>query len=583
MIIAGVAVIVIGFILFAYYSPAGWKIPFLTRSETQPTPDLTKAAIEAKANEAKIKDINSIAVDKMGKFRLLYSTIGYDSQATKHALVRTFNTIDISKVSNQCVWELKDLDKKTVLSGTLKTAPETYGLQLWEADFSSMKTSGSYYLQITMKIDDTPEILVSNVFQIKPSLLSAEILEGITLDNAEARIAPASLGGGYYDCNWSTMGEGYSHGVFLNGLSQTFAYLETDLKDSDKKRYIAASNIAFDYLISLIKINGVIDHQNPARPYYQGTKFGIMNSQEGLYGLAAYMDIFKGKDERANEDNYKKIMQVLGFVESSGPFGWQAGYDTYDEYLIPIYLHLYKYSGDVKLKDEAIGVLNEQLKKFDLRTMWRSGFRAIPMFEGLRMCVEMFPDHPDYSSWISRAKEIKDEFFYDIINRNAFQLITTSTASLAMMEWDDMGRVPMGDPLNGGINAQAASAYSMDACILGKITGDRNMEKIATGQLNWILGIHPGLPKWAVVNPVSNRNRESGALITGLPVRSVSVSYNVWKPANDRILSIVNGFSMYGQPFRYDNIWQNSENFIKWDGSFAYAICVYEDYLSSIK
>ena len=87
-----------------------------------------------------------------------------------------------------------------------------------------------------------------------------------------------------------------------------------------------------------------------------------------------------------------------------------------------------------------------------------------------------------------------------------------------------------------------------------------------------------------MIHPKAIRNREAASFISGLPTRSILMKFNVWKPADDRIMSIVNGFSMGGgSGFTYEDRWNESENFIKWDGSFAYAICVYEKYLSSLK
>lgn len=554
-------------------------MPIFSRVKTAIT---GSGELSEKEERIRIREINSIEPDEDGVFRLLYSTVGYDSRATKRMLIRTVGNSGARASERFSRWSLYRIDGKRIAGGRLTKAPRTYGMDLWEIDFSDVVSSGCYYIKASVNSGLSFETLYSQIFEIRSGLLEEKILPGITVFNAEAREAPESLGGGYYDCNWSTMGEGYSHGVFLNGLAQTYSYYHEEMSSDMNKRYRRASERAFRYLLGLVEEDGCIDHQDPSRPNYQGTRFGIMNSQEAVYGMAAFMDIFSD-DSLANEENYQKVLKVLEYVENTEPFGYQAGYDTYHENLIPVYLHLYNYSGDVRFRDKAIRILNRQLKNFNLRTMWRNSWRAIPNFEGLMMCVELFPEDEHYEYWMEQAEAIKDKYFDDLPERNAFRTVTSSTQYHAEEEWDDMASTPDGDPVLGSVVTQCTAAYCMDACILGSLTGDERMEAIATGQLEWILGLNPGLPQWTVQPSETNRDREAAALMGGLSDRSVTVRYNVWSPKNSGIITIVNGFSMNSEPFHYENRWNESESFIKWDGSYAYAICMYEKYLKEYK
>ena len=56
-----------------------------------------------------------------------------------------------------------------------------------------------------------------------------------------------------------------------------------------------------------------------------------------------------------------------------------------------------------------------------------------------------------------------------------------------------------------------------------------------------------------------------------------------FKPADERFMSIVNGFVVTGGRYCYDyrhmDDWWTAETFIKHDGAFSYAMCVYEDFV----
>ncbi|MHB1484183.1 MAG: early set domain-containing protein [Saccharofermentanales bacterium] len=501
-------------------------------------------------------------------------------------LVRTLTDIDPNALDTVLSeWRLIDSKGSAVKSGRLKYKYKTYGMQLWEADFSSYDIPGIYTMEFSLKmsLDRIIGNLATQPFRLEKNLLFNNVVKHLTIENAEARIAEEKDGYGYYDCNWSTMGEGYSHGIFLNSLAQTYLLRGGALTGAEKSRYIASASIAFDYLMLLQLPSGEIDHQYRKRPNYQGSSFGIMNTQEALYGMSAFLDIFKGIDHRANDENYTKILKTLEFAETAAPWGWKAGYDTYGEYLIPIYFHLYKYSGDVNLKAKAINKLNYLMNNLNVRTMWRSSFRAIPMFEGLKYCVDNFKDDPEYENWIAKAKFIKDNYFKPIITTNAFNVITTSTKANAISEWDDASGVPDGDPAISSwtwINSGASPAYCIDACILGDITGDSAMKQVAAGEINWILGLNPGVPRWTIRNPISNQNdRNAASFIGNLNARCVTQNYSAWTPKNNTFMSISNGFTIKNNTFWYENRWNESENFIKSDGSFVFASLIYEDYL----
>jgi hypothetical protein len=134
-------------------------------------------------------------------FALLYSTVGYEATGTKRALVRTLNDIpDSVDLSPQSRFVLRRTDVRqlatgvlngpVVATGALKRLPgKTFGMQLWEADFSSISAEGTYALSVNVIAPGSGLVvsLQSAPFDVRSNLVSSNLLEPMSLANAEAR------------------------------------------------------------------------------------------------------------------------------------------------------------------------------------------------------------------------------------------------------------------------------------------------------------------------------------------------------------------------------------------------------------
>ena len=242
-------------------------------------------------------------------FTLCYSTLGYERGGTKRALLRSMSRIDPTSLdTSHSTWQLLDYPQgASVMSGELVWLGETFGCQLWEIDFSDHRTTGTFSLHVDLKQRGghpfTP--LESLPFEVDARLHSKRTLTAIAIENAEAREATESEGGGYYDCNWN-MGEAHSHGVFLAGLAQAYDRRRDSLTSDERDRLIAAANRAVDYLLMLHdNETGEIRHQHPSRinPHIG---VGPHNTYEGLWGMATYANIFKHVDQTGPEKHMKE-------------------------------------------------------------------------------------------------------------------------------------------------------------------------------------------------------------------------------------------------------------------------------------
>ncbi len=125
-------------------------------------------------------------------FALLYSTPGYEAGGTKRALIRTLNdvpdTVNLSPQSRFFV--RRSSDNHLEQTGALTRLPgKTFGMQLWEADFSSITGEGSYTLTVNVIAASSGKIatLQSSPFEIRSKLVSTKLLKPMSLANAEAR------------------------------------------------------------------------------------------------------------------------------------------------------------------------------------------------------------------------------------------------------------------------------------------------------------------------------------------------------------------------------------------------------------
>lgn len=333
--------------------------------------------------------------------------------------------------SDTLKWQVIDQKGENTIKGDLVYEGISFGIQLWKADFSSVKQVGKYKIEVllTNKQGNIKYNKTSLDFYIEDKLFTNHILLPLTIQNAEARIASQANGGGYYDCN-TPMGEAYSHGIFLNGIIQTYLYERDLLSQSNQKRFINAANIAFDYLVNLHNDQtGEFIHSYPTRPN-ANANLGIRNTQEALYGFSTYLDYFKQIDStRANEMNYHRAVKSVIYLENTEEWGLTGGYE-YQEYLIPIYYHLYQYSGDDQWKRKAVNLLNSELTRVNIENMVRYGARAIPVFEGLYLLCKAFPDHPDYNFWIEQANQIKNKYYLPILEKNSFNILPISEKNM---------------------------------------------------------------------------------------------------------------------------------------------------------
>jgi len=131
----------------------------------------------------------STDVTALSNFSMLYSTLGYLSAGSKRALLRTLVRLSNGLDRERTGFTVLTTDGRVVRTGPLLPIPDTYGLQLWEADFTEICKPGTYVLRFDVAMGNTVHVLESSPFTIEERLLTRRIVRPLTILNATARNA----------------------------------------------------------------------------------------------------------------------------------------------------------------------------------------------------------------------------------------------------------------------------------------------------------------------------------------------------------------------------------------------------------
>jgi Cellulase N-terminal ig-like domain len=160
--------------------------------DTIPAGRLGLYAYRARGSQAPIEFAQIRASTESGalsNFAMLYSTVGYLTAGTKRALLRTLNPLEDGLRPEQTQFAVSTTDGRIVLAGPLRRIHDTYGMQVWEADFSSLRTPGVYVIRFNIAVDDRAHVLESSQFTIDERTLTRRLLRALTILNATARNA----------------------------------------------------------------------------------------------------------------------------------------------------------------------------------------------------------------------------------------------------------------------------------------------------------------------------------------------------------------------------------------------------------
>lgn len=506
-------------------------------------------------------------------YTLLYSTLGYESAATKRLLISQNNPDENVSEGLAFTWRLVDASGDEAASGHATYAGRGWGIPIWVADFSRVTAPGQYRMTV-----EAPQVkLASASFSIDSYLAFKTTFSMIALANADARVAPIELDNGYFDAN-SLTGGAASHAEFLVGLAEVYARRRTVLSDEQRTKLLTAMERAADYLLVIQDAGtGKFHAESGTRPFNNDEPG---NTAQGIRGLARFAAQFQSESPVKAERAYRRAKLGEQWLLANAPLAYAPSTQAAVDY------DLYKYANDESALLRATTAVRKEIDSYDLRTMDRSSSDLQPHFEAMYRMWRDLPGHDDRPLWIAEAKKVSAQYD-DMIKRNIFAIVPSGTTDAergtsASAQWDDVETAP---PAGDGIGATFSNGWLLgraaDAAYLAEITKDPLLEQAATASLEWVGGLNPGVPREHVLGADPGASpRESASFLIGLNGREAQ-PWSSWSWAqHSRFATIVNGFR---GGFVYDDSPQAGESSIGNDGAWLYATAVYEDSLNAGK
>jgi hypothetical protein len=442
---------------------------------------------------------------------------------------------------------------------------------------------------------------------------------------------------GFHDCN-SFIGEITSHGVFLSALVDvwtTRAHAATDAQQEDLRRAIVTAVLYLNELHEQGARTGAYAHQEPGRAALNPECDQRLTTQFALYGLSSFAEKGSTVDRKLARHAFFRAVEAWNWLNAHG--GRELFLDSIATLRLARAAAREGEDPDVWLERAERAVADVLSRFAPLERMARherSTLRSISWFEGVYEAFVRGPFTPtdeQRAQITSIATQLKT-----LMNdpANGFCIVPQAedvgvprNALLPFRNWTNLGDLPLAvNPIpkpavnppkhpvgDWHINLHFATAAA-DCVYIGRLANDRELERLATGNLSWMLGLNPGLPTTKIVargagttdgpwnaasfvfggpgafartiegervqtkngkgwlapweGPASSRHRESWA----------------FDPANTGFQSIVNGYVLRENQFHYWSIgepgWVCAETFMLIDGAFIRAALALEDWHS---
>jgi hypothetical protein len=322
---------------------------------------------------------------------------------------------------------------------------------------------------------------------------------------------------GFQDCN-NFIGEVTSHGMFLAALMAVWQSRASEASDADQDSLRQAIVTAVLYLNELYEQgnqSGAFAHQEPGRGALATSADQVLTTQFAMYGLSSFAAAGRAVDEALADKAFD--LAVKGWDWLSKHPGRDITVDSVVAIRLALALERQGQPAEEwfgRAHDNSKNVLEGFSKPGAMANMMRQTLRSMPWFEGV---YETFttgrftPDHTDQGHLDDIARQL--EALLDN-PANAFQVIPQATddrdqpdPGLPARNWNDLADLPLAattkpvPPVGDWYLSTHFLTAAADCVYVGRLTGRGKLERLATGNLYWALGLNPGIPATKVVDP----------------------------------------------------------------------------------
>lgn len=457
---------------------------------------------------------------------LLHSQIGYDFKDPMRAIYRGGSRQDLS---DQARFSLRRESGNTIAcEGPARYWGEVWQSHWWELDFSGIDQAGTYRLILQ---DGEKTVQESDPFEIGPFVLWQKSMRTVALDQMERRSQLARNHKGWKDCG-SDFREANSHATTIIGLCDLLnAY--THLSDDDTARLAAQIVQGCDYLCAcqdkaeqIGKPRGALVHEIPN--YMVVIPGDVAQSVVALTKSSRMLSEIE--PEKSAEYLRRAQLAFDYLLKDARPYG-PSGFSHLNHGAPPDFrvpeqwmtrdLLMFMWGGlELWISGQsdcqeivtrlARDVMARQIQKEQAQDAYYGHFQAFlpaPFSEKanthhhighdtgstfpfwilpfIEMCGR-WQDHPDAGLWDQTIRDFAYGFFLPACSGNPFYLMPEG-------HFGDEGILHFCGPWHG-INASLALGGALAAKLEGYLH-DAAFRQIATGNLQWIAGLHAGITR----------------------------------------------------------------------------------------
>ncbi|WP_170309925.1 cellulase N-terminal Ig-like domain-containing protein [Seonamhaeicola maritimus] len=525
---------------------------------------------------------------------LTYSQVGYDMNLPKVAMIQYKDSTLLSENVSYTLHKI--VNDKKVYSGKIVSQGKKWGKYWWKVDFSNFKIAGDYYLKIKKGKETLFKSKKDLPIKIGKNLIWNKTWYPTALHHLHIRDSLSyKPEGGWKDCG-SPLQELSSHIIMLNALCDLLELTPNELKESELQEVYHHLVVGANYVSLCQDKAKELGFQEGAVIHEMRENYKVVtgNVAKTAMILARISRLIKNENPLLAESYLERSIKAYSWISTFGPvLHWDNTNNFAITHGAPFGMHkppkewmtrdlmmmlwasleLYK-SGETEYKQKAIEYANkimarQVLKKkseeglfghfytydsFDFTEKanihcgaWNANYKAynqgghfphylIPFIE----MSKLWPNHADNIKWNKMVYDFAYHYFIPATNQNPFKILPSGYyKGVGLLNWS--GWYHGHNKIFGYAAGLAMEFYHL--------YHDEQFIDIATGNLQWITGLHSGFhennPDFSasMIVGIGNRYKEDWDAMVGTITNGFEADgqFKLEKPSKETDLPIVFG------------------------------------------